>query len=407
MSSAVRDAADAEMPGGPTRRPHVEVSAACAIAPAPTTALDTFGGVTPKVPFTDSPIDLSASAVSTGAAPATSVTKLRHTPALQSAGKRRRSTKAPPSFVAADDEDWGAGEGDDEGVGAHAGSSGAAAPSGKSPKVRLTRDYRLTLRTLPAPTPSSVPASDLVHSRGGRGHPPRGTCGRHEAGVEPRRGTAHRPHRQAGASADEGEYPRWLPPPLLCFAPQVRERYINHLDPSIKRGPFLAFEVRSMMLGEAVICSCDATPRLRPQDRVIWALHASLGARWAEIAKSLPGRTENSVKNRFYAAARKVRACEWVTLLLPHPSASTRRRRPRCTVRQRRPRAQGPRGRARQHAPAADCGRRGTLARGDALLRQRRGGGGARRGGGRGSRGGRAAGGPPRSRCWRAGGGCC
>lgn len=96
------------------------------------------------------------------------------------------------------------------------------------------------------------------------------------------------------------------------LARQVRERYINHLDPTIKRGPFLAFEVRAV--ASALPFSrrlwgppTHLTPRPRvAQDRVIWALHAAVGARWAEIAKSLPGRTENSVKNRFYAAARKV-----------------------------------------------------------------------------------------------------
>jgi hypothetical protein len=51
------------------------------------------------------------------------------------------------------------------------------------------------------------------------------------------------------------------------------------------------------------------------QDRVIWAMYASLGARWAEIAKFLVGRTENSVKNRFYAAARKVRGWKGCILL--------------------------------------------------------------------------------------------
>ena len=54
---------------------------------------------------------------------------------------------------------------------------------------------------------------------------------------------------------------------------QCRERWCNNLDPSLKKGAWTAEE--------------DAT---------ILALHAKLGTRWAEIAKSLPGRSDNSVR---------------------------------------------------------------------------------------------------------------
>lgn len=57
---------------------------------------------------------------------------------------------------------------------------------------------------------------------------------------------------------------------------QIRERYFNHLDPSIKRDPWNALE-----------------------DRALVQAQARYGNKWAKIATLLPGRPENMVKNRW------------------------------------------------------------------------------------------------------------
>jgi hypothetical protein len=57
----------------------------------------------------------------------------------------------------------------------------------------------------------------------------------------------------------------------------VRERYVNVLDPSLKK-----------------------TPWTEEEDKILFDNQASLGNRWSEIRNFLPGRSENSIKNRYH-----------------------------------------------------------------------------------------------------------
>ncbi len=63
---------------------------------------------------------------------------------------------------------------------------------------------------------------------------------------------------------------------------QARERWYNHLDPTVRKGPWS-----------------------KSEDTILVNSQLELGNRWTQIARRLPGRSDCSVKNRFHSLLRR------------------------------------------------------------------------------------------------------
>ena len=68
----------------------------------------------------------------------------------------------------------------------------------------------------------------------------------------------------------------------LRVGKQLRERWVNHLDPNVIKDYWTEME-----------------------EKILFAKQTEYGNKWSEIAKFLPGRTDNSVKNFFYSKLRR------------------------------------------------------------------------------------------------------
>jgi hypothetical protein len=78
---------------------------------------------------------------------------------------------------------------------------------------------------------------------------------------------------------------------------QCRERWLNHLDTSVKKTPWTDVE-----------------------DQLLLDAQKKLGNRWCEIARLLPGRPENAVKNRFNSLNNRGRVSADGRILTKSPS---------------------------------------------------------------------------------------
>ena len=64
---------------------------------------------------------------------------------------------------------------------------------------------------------------------------------------------------------------------------QIRERWFNNVNPEVKKGEWS-----------------------KKEDLKVFKLYQRHGSSWSKIAEKFDGRTENSIKNRFYSILRRM-----------------------------------------------------------------------------------------------------
>lgn len=89
-------------------------------------------------------------------------------------------------------------------------------------------------------------------------------------------------------------------------AKQCRERWMNHLNPNVKKSEWT-----------------------QEEDELIFQQHEKYGGKWSVIVKMFPGRTDNAIKNRWNSSVSKRVQTDANGIKIVLPDSSKRRYKPR------------------------------------------------------------------------------